>query len=87
MARTLSSEFKSYSGIENYQILLPEAMRCAVYINIRIVTKRTHEKFVNKTPYEVIMGQKPNLPKLKIFRCPVKVLMPKNIKTGKLSSK
>ena len=62
-------------------------MRCAVYINNRIVTKRTHKKYANKTPYGVIMGQEPNLSNLKIFGCPVKVLKPKNIKTGKMSSK
>ena len=61
MARTLISELRSNSLLENCEKLWTEALRCAVYISNRVITKRSHARFGPKTPHEIITGRKPNI--------------------------
>ena len=87
MARTLLSELKQNSKLKSYLSLWPEALHCAVYINNRILTKRTHSSFGEKTPYEITHGRKPDISNLKIFGVPVKVLRNKNDRRSKMEPK
>ena len=87
MARTLISELKENSGIQDCERLWPEAVRTAVFIQNRILTARTHSKFKNKTPFEVLTDKKPEISYLKIYGSKAKVNKPNSYYSGKFSAK
>lgn len=85
-ARTMISELNTITG-EDYRILWPEAVSCAVYVLNRTLSKGTHESYKEKTPYEVITGKRPDLKHLRIFGTAVKVMKHPSKRNGKMDTK
>ena len=59
----------------------------AVYVNNRILTKRSHPSLRNTTLYETISGEKPDLYHSHIFGSLVKVAIPSILKGYKFHKK
>ena len=57
--------------------LWAEAARTAVYVQ----NHTPHRVIKNKTPEEVFFGKKPKFSNLRIFGCPVYILIPKEKRT------
>lgn len=72
---------------DKYKTLWPEAVRCVVYVHNRILTRSTHKDVREKTPYEILIGEKPDLSGLRIFGTKVKVLKPKAYRKSKVESR
>ena len=86
-ARTILSELNMVCSFEDYKKLWPEAVRCVVYVYNRTLTRATHKDVRDKTPYEIVTGNKPDLSNLRIFGTKVKVLKPKAYRKSKVDSK
>ena len=75
------------SDYKSYKTLGPEACQLAVYINNRVLTKRTHESLRRKTPFEIVHGTKPDVGNNRIFGTSVKFLIPRLSKGKKFHRK
>lgn len=86
-ARTILSELNMICSLEGYKSLWPEALRCAVYVYNRTLTRSTHKSERGRTPFEIVSGEKPDISNLRIFGTKVKVLKPKPYQGSKVESK
>lgn len=86
-ARTILSELNMMCRFDGYKKLWPEALRCVVYVYNRTLTKSTHPNERNKTPFELMTGNKPDVSNLRIFGTRVKVLKPRKYWRSKVDAK
>ena len=85
--RTILAELNMMYTFEDYKKLWPEAVQCVVHVYNRTLTKSTHKDVQNKTPFEIITGNKPDLSNLRIFGTRVEVLKPKAYRKSKVEAK
>lgn len=62
---------------QNFEVLWAEAIATMNVIRNKSLTKATHPKNGDKTPFEIIFRRKPDLSNLRIFSSPVFVKKPK----------
>lgn len=86
-ARTVLAELRTICTLESYRSSWPEALRCVVYVYNRTLTRSTHKDARDKTPYQLITREKPDLSYLRSFGPHAKVLKPKKYREGKVESK
>ena len=86
-ARTILAELNMMHTFDGYKKLWPEAVQCVAYVHNRTLTKSSHKNVQHMTPYEIVLGKKPDLSNLRIFGTKVKVLKPKPYRKGKMDAK
>lgn len=86
-ARTILSELNMMCRFDGYMKLWTEAVKCGAYVHNRTLTRSSHKDVQHMTPYEIMIGKKPDLSNLRIFGTKVKVLKPKKYRGGKMDAK
>lgn len=86
-ARTILSELHMMCKFDGYKKLWTESVQCVVYVHNRTLTRSSHKDVQHMTPYEIMVGKKPNLSNLRIFGTKVKVLKPKKYRKSKVDAK
>lgn len=76
-ARTILNELRVLTGIGDYKKLWAKAIRTVLYVHNRTLTDSKDKAHGDKTPFEIITGEKPNLSHLRILGSRVKVKKPK----------
>lgn len=82
MARTMLLDA---SNIPNHKVLWAEAVNTANYIRNRLYSSASNDP--NKTPYEMVMGSKPNLSHFPTFGSRAFVHIPKAKRKGKFDKR
>lgn len=85
-ARCHLAKLKNINGME-HKNLWAEAIHTANYVWNRLLNKGTGEQYGYKTPYEILVGRKPNIAMIRIFGTRVHSLRRPPLKGNKFHSK
>lgn len=69
MSRTMLEELRILNSMEyeKYKNKWPEAVLCEINVHNRVITKSTHKSMQKKTPFEIVIGKRPNAGHFPIF--------------------